>query len=818
MTDTEMNPAASLAGYLCQTTPEQAVKAAMELCEQLPGDPEGFHGGVWPGNVTLDGDGKAVLGMPMSTPAAQRPANQVEYLAPEFFWDGESSAAADVFSVGLMIYAGCNKGFLPFQPEKDDLTNQDRASALRRRMKGEAIPAPEGVSDDLKRVLEKALAYKPEDRYITAKELLFALHWTDEALGPEKEGDAAAAAVPMEEAAPEAEASTAAAAEEPPAPAPIPEEPPVPEESTEEMLREADQVLAAAAAGLAAAGGAAAVAAAASKDNNDASAEGGEAPQSEADGPAEGDAPAEGETFPAGDTPAAEGEASGGESAEAPAGEDASQSDEAAAASAAGAAAAVAGIAAAGETETPAAKKEYKVRKDFEHSPDKKAPTVAPAKKKSKAVPILCGVAAAALLGGVGYMVFGNPSSPIAPPEATEQTAIEAPPSPVVITPEPSATPKPTAKPTATPKASPQASPNASPDASARPSDSTVIVTPAPGTLEGIVGGGGAAGTTGNETGTGTGSAGGTGTGNNTGTGTTGNNSGTGNTGTGTGTGNTGTGGNTGSGTGGSTGTSGSGTGSGGGTSWGGGSGTGSGGGTSWGGGSGTGSGGGTSTTPTPGYTVSPADDTVYITGVGVNVRSGPGTSYPIIGSASTGYELKRTGIAGNWSRVLFKGTTGYVSNTYLSTTNPTPSVTATPAPQETPGQVTPEPAPRYTVTGGDLTYADAKAQAQASGGLTVIRSEDDFQAVVRQLNNGGSGVEYAWLGVEYDAGSACWRWSDGTVLYTGDSHWASGNPKAGDDLVMLAKQGGAWQYVSLSSASFDPAAYAGKLGYVTGS
>ena len=790
MTDTEMNPAASLAGYLCQTTPEQAVKAAMELCEQLPGDPEGFHGGVWPGNVTLDGDGKAVLGLPMSTPAAQRPANQVEYLAPEFFWDGESSAAADVFSVGLMIYAGCNKGFLPFQPEKDDLTNQDRASALRRRMKGEAIPAPEGVSDDLKKVLEKALAYKPEDRYITAKELLFALHWTDEALGPEKEEDAAAAAVPMENS--QAEASAVTAEE---TPAPVPEEPPVPEETTEEMLREADQVLAAAAAGLAAAGGAAAAAAAADKDNDGASAEGGEAPEDGAEAPSEGDAPADGEAS------AIDGEASGNEGAEAPAGENAPVSDEAAAT---GAAAAVAGMAAAGGAAAPAVKKEYKVRKDFENSPDKKAPTVAPdKKKKSKAVPILCGVAAAALLGGVGYMVFGNGgSSPVVSPEATEQTAIEAPPSPVVITPEPSPTAKPTAKPTATPKASPEASPNASD----RHGGGTVIVTPAPGTLEGIVGttGGALGGSgTGNETGTG-------GTG---GAGTAGNNTGAGNTGTG---GNAGTGG---SGTGSGGGTSwggGSGTGSGG-TSWGGGSGTGSGGGTSWGGGSGTGS-GGTSTTPTPGYTVSPADDTVYITGVGVNVRSGPGTSYPIIGSASTGYELKRTGISGDWSRVTFKGTTGYVSNTYLSTTNPTPSVTATPAPQETPGTTTPAPAPRYTVTGGDLTYADAKAQAQASGGLTVIRSEDDFQAVASQLNNGSSGVEYAWLGVEYDASGACWRWSDGTVLYTGDSHWASGSPKAGDDIVLLTKQDGSWKYVSLSSSAFDPAAYAGKLGYVTGS
>ena len=450
MTDNATNPAASVAGYLCQTTPEQAVKLAMELCEQLPGDPEGFHGGVWPGNVTLDGDGKAVLGMPMSTPAAQRPANQVEYLAPEFFWDGDTSAAADVFSVGLMIYAGCNKGFLPFQPEKEELSNQDRASALRRRMKGQAVTAPEGVSADLKKVLEKALAYKPEDRYITAKELLFALHWTDEALGPEKEADAAAAAIPAEpvpetaEAAPETGAVEQAAAEQTP-PAPIVEEPPVPEESTEEMLREADQVLAAAAAGLAAAGGAAAIAGAAAANKDSEPAEGADSATADGEAPAQ----AEGEASPTGgESPAVEGEAANGEAADAPAGEENASPAGEAAAGAAGAAAAVAGTAAAGGTgAAPAAKKEYKVRKDFETSPDRKAPTVAPAKKKSsKAVPVLCGVAAAVLLGGVGYMVFGShapQTSKPYDPEATEQVSVEVPPSPLVITPEPTARPSP---------------------------------------------------------------------------------------------------------------------------------------------------------------------------------------------------------------------------------------------------------------------------------------------------------------------------------------------------------------------------------------
>ena len=88
MADNEFNPTAVLGGYLKETDPDGAVKLARELCGQLEGDPDFFHGGVWPGNVDLDVDGKAVLGPPIRTAAAQRPADQVEYAAPEFFWDG----------------------------------------------------------------------------------------------------------------------------------------------------------------------------------------------------------------------------------------------------------------------------------------------------------------------------------------------------------------------------------------------------------------------------------------------------------------------------------------------------------------------------------------------------------------------------------------------------------------------------------------------------------------------------------------------------------------------------------------------------------
>lgn len=182
MTGSGIGPTALLGGYLRQIGPDEAVKLARELCAQLEGDPDSFHGGVWPGNVDLDLEGKAVLGGPDHTPAAQRIADEVEYTAPEFFWNGSTSAAADVYAVGLMLYAGCNGGYLPFQPTQGELTDRDRADALRRRMKGQAVTAPAGVSGELKKVIEKALSYEPEERYITATEMLSALGRTDEAL------------------------------------------------------------------------------------------------------------------------------------------------------------------------------------------------------------------------------------------------------------------------------------------------------------------------------------------------------------------------------------------------------------------------------------------------------------------------------------------------------------------------------------------------------------------------------------------------------------------------------------------------------------
>lgn len=77
-----------------------------------------------------------------------------------------------------------------------------------------------------------------------------------------------------------------------------------------------------------------------------------------------------------------------------------------------------------------------------------------------------------------------------------------------------------------------------------------------------------------------------------------------------------------------------------------------------------------------PSITVSEMNDTVYVTGSGVNIRIAPGTEYDVVANLSRGTELKRTGSTSNgWSRVTYDGETAYISNSYVSTDKPDPVV-----------------------------------------------------------------------------------------------------------------------------------------------
>ena len=88
------------------------------------------------------------------------------YVAPEQWNSLPYGKAADIYSVGLILYQLLNENHLPFADE--GLT----ADSVGRRLKGETFPEPLNGSKKLKAIVMTACSYKASDRYQNADEML----------------------------------------------------------------------------------------------------------------------------------------------------------------------------------------------------------------------------------------------------------------------------------------------------------------------------------------------------------------------------------------------------------------------------------------------------------------------------------------------------------------------------------------------------------------------------------------------------------------------------------------------------------------------
>lgn len=155
---------------------EELIALALEVCEGAAGCGEGFHGNIHPGNITRDAEGRAKLGPRADHAPGDWSTDELEYMAPELFWNGTAEASADVYSIGLLLYAGVSGGLLPFfKKAPENMTNELRASALRRRMNGDEIHIPAAAGETLGPVMEKCLRFDAAARYKDTKELAEAL-------------------------------------------------------------------------------------------------------------------------------------------------------------------------------------------------------------------------------------------------------------------------------------------------------------------------------------------------------------------------------------------------------------------------------------------------------------------------------------------------------------------------------------------------------------------------------------------------------------------------------------------------------------------
>lgn len=161
------------------------VMVAMSLCDavvQAVGR-ERFHGGVRPDNISVR-DGQVFLGSTLKHGVGEFTPQELEYMAPELFWDGIRSPSADVYSVGLVLYSLYNFGRLPFWPTAGAITPNARASALQKRMSDEAIAPPANADAELAAIILRALSFRTEERWQDVAELRGALGSCDASNSP----------------------------------------------------------------------------------------------------------------------------------------------------------------------------------------------------------------------------------------------------------------------------------------------------------------------------------------------------------------------------------------------------------------------------------------------------------------------------------------------------------------------------------------------------------------------------------------------------------------------------------------------------------
>jgi len=150
----------------------------LELCHR-----KGIiHRDVKPQNIFISENGDYKIGdfgiartIEKTTGAMSRKGTY-NYMAPEVFRGEEYDQTADMYSLGVVLYYllnGCRIPFLPPPPAK--VTHNSEEEARMKRLRGETLPAIEGVDAGLMRIIRKACRPEPDKRYKDAGRMRRAL-------------------------------------------------------------------------------------------------------------------------------------------------------------------------------------------------------------------------------------------------------------------------------------------------------------------------------------------------------------------------------------------------------------------------------------------------------------------------------------------------------------------------------------------------------------------------------------------------------------------------------------------------------------------
>ena len=165
---------------------------ALEICAER----KIVHRDIKPSNVLVNDSGVYKLGdfgvaRQITRYTSNTTTGTPDYMAPEVFKrslkmaDFDQAHSADIYSLGMLLYWIANDRLLPFLEHGKKLqTIHDKEKAFQQKIDGEQLPPPSKVSPPLQKVLLRACAYDPADRYKTAREFREALESVDVQAAP----------------------------------------------------------------------------------------------------------------------------------------------------------------------------------------------------------------------------------------------------------------------------------------------------------------------------------------------------------------------------------------------------------------------------------------------------------------------------------------------------------------------------------------------------------------------------------------------------------------------------------------------------------
>ncbi len=97
------------------------------------------------------------------------------YMAPEIMQGRPANFTSDIYSLGLVMYRLLNRNRHPFMQEGEVSSARVIEESNYRRLGGEALPMPVDADEELGRIILKACAYEPRNRWQTPEEMYNAL-------------------------------------------------------------------------------------------------------------------------------------------------------------------------------------------------------------------------------------------------------------------------------------------------------------------------------------------------------------------------------------------------------------------------------------------------------------------------------------------------------------------------------------------------------------------------------------------------------------------------------------------------------------------